>query len=413
MLPLLLLLATSSPGYAEGGGAVDIVEVRGNGRLMRRQTKAPQQQRQGSPLAPAAELATHIQLHREPPRELLLHEDRDTGMRGLFLNGRGHCLGSIRMGSQSTGSEDIVMQPCDHQSLRQLWIYRSFSGHIESRGHCLGILGEDAVNSTVLLGLCKENEDGASATTRWSYGLRGELRSPQGHCLESSNSCGKIGTLHLQRCAARGSSGDIGQTWRLLSRGSDERPLLGEEEEAEWPRKSVSSWSSSLLSGAETKLDPPAVLHEEEDHEDLAYVQACADEVDPGIRFVGGKDARCEELVNYCEHPQLGQRIQEACVKTCGRCGLTGLNPSSADLSACEDKTMDEGPTFILHGETMDCGNLLAYCVGHHASDAVLRKCPRSCGFCAPTPDRSIMSCDRRRRWGFCIYTRRRDVWLR
>lgn len=151
---------------------------------------------------------------------------------------------------------------------------------------------------------------------------------------------------------------------------------------------------------------------------ELAPVGVCKDQGDTGVRFRNGGVAACKDLVNYCEHPTLGHRVKEACVKTCGRCDLSTL---SSIMIRCEDQAPHVLPVITVGGVAASCSYLDHFCHGFNGSEYVLRKCPRTCLFCNPettvttttlwhfsTTSSDVdtaaikLGCNRRRRFGFC-----------
>lgn len=165
---------------------------------------------------------------------------------------------------------------------------------------------------------------------------------------------------------------------------------------------------------------------------ELPPVQTCVDAAQTGIRFRTGPEATCEELVNYCDHATMGQKVKEVCGKTCGLCDLrSGLMPLPVGVAArestptdCRDQPVDAKPVFTIADRPTACLDLKAFCNGHPDSEQVLRKCPNSCGLCLgsmitttraytfstsmPESLDNETSCSRRRRWGFCATRRRR-----
>lgn len=160
-------------------------------------------------------------------------------------------------------------------------------------------------------------------------------------------------------------------------------------------------------------------------------VDGCADEKFTGFRFRSGKQASCVDLKPFCRHRILGQKARGACPMTCGLCDSTETleDKPAANATSCKDLGVEEAPMFTVRGKPAPCKALRQYCSGHEDSFLVLKKCPLSCGTCAPgnatTTTTTVtytfstavmdsidqgMNCSRRRRWGFCATRRRRFV---
>lgn len=161
----------------------------------------------------------------------------------------------------------------------------------------------------------------------------------------------------------------------------------------------------------------------------------CVDEVDTGIMFADGSLADCKDLVNYCRHSTMGNKVQTVCAKTCGNCAVFGKANDRASQSialSCQDLNETEAPVFTLRGINQACPDLVDFCSNHVDSMYIQEKCPSTCGICnggkavRPTPEPNVYwapggeeveqgiapapgSCDRRRRWGFCWSRRRRS----
>jgi len=183
----------------------------------------------------------------------------------------------------------------------------------------------------------------------------------------------------------------------------------------------------------------------------------CFDQPITGITFLDGNPATCEQLIHYCNDPNMGAEVQSACTLSCGLCALQSVNYiNSASMTetgtesetesetetetetetGCHDGLHSDKPQFLIQGVPQPCPDLISYCSGTPQSSLVIKKCPLTCGFCigspAPPPTTAMpafqphwdfnnftmqqtnssgmsQDCDRRRRFGFCASRRRRD----
>mmetsp|Transcript_147153 Transcript_147153/g.256862 ORF Transcript_147153/g.256862 Transcript_147153/m.256862 type:complete len:283 (-) Transcript_147153:16-864(-) len=149
----------------------------------------------------------------------------------------------------------------------------------------------------------------------------------------------------------------------------------------------------------------------------------CYDATQTGIRFKAGAAATCHDLLNYCDHKDIGKQVQHACPSTCGECELTVEGPY-VDEQECEDLQTEDHPQFTVNGEMSGCSDIKSFCWNHPDSILIRRKCALTCGTCerySPPPppvhgtDEVQLpgdegGCDRRRRYGFCSSRRRRNI---
>jgi len=154
----------------------------------------------------------------------------------------------------------------------------------------------------------------------------------------------------------------------------------------------------------------------------------CHDMGFTGIKFKGGRRAKCEELVNYCNHSTYYMEVQKACRLSCGMC----VAEMSFGTEGCNDLLKTDPPEFVVAQVLAGCTDLRDFCAGHVDSVLIRRKCPLTCKLCRGnetafgyTPMEKYMTtskevtyeynadpggCQRRRRYGFCTTRRRRNL---
>jgi len=149
----------------------------------------------------------------------------------------------------------------------------------------------------------------------------------------------------------------------------------------------------------------------------------CFDSKNTGIRFREGPKADCADLINYCNHTDIGAEVTKSCKLSCGLCELHVEGPWSDDTGACTDLQAHEEPQFTISTQLAGCSDIAIFCQSHPDSYLVRHKCPLTCGVCNNDPHTTTIpmsrdtgipgdagGCNRRRRWGFCSSRRRRNI---